>query len=286
MLSFHQMLQEYCHLIEEDELEKIEIAASGLSVCLPNGLRFSWRPGDLRNAISHIVNGVAYEADERHMLFSMANRSKTIFDVGANVGWYAIHFGQLMARNSGHVYCFEPVLDTFDILTENVKMNALANVHSHNVAFGDSRSSEDFFVPEFSGSAAASMRPLFPAANRKVTCQVVSIDEFVAEREVEKIDFLKCDVEGSELLVMRGGVQTLERDRPVIFVEMLRKWTAKFEYHPNDTIQLLADLGYSCFYNEQNKLSSMPFMSEECEETNFYFLNPQEHESIIKRLTR
>jgi hypothetical protein len=53
---------------------------------------------------------------------------------------------------------------------------------------------------------------------------------------------IKADVEGAELLVVQGGLQTIAKYRPLIFLELLRKRSKPFGYHPNDVIQLLASI--------------------------------------------
>lgn len=58
---------------------------------------------------------------------------------------------------------------------------------------------------------------------------------------------------------------------------MLRKWSAKFNYHPNDIIQLLAGIGYRCFTAQNDKLVPFSRMDENTTETNFFFL-PHKHE--------
>jgi hypothetical protein len=64
---------------------------------------------------------------------------------------------------------------------------------------------------------------------------------FVAKNNA-KVDFIKCDVEGAELFVYQGAKATLMQQKPIVFTEMLRKWAAKFDYHPNDIIALFDEL--------------------------------------------
>ena len=85
------------------------------------------------------------------------------------------------------------------------------------------------------------------------------------------MDFIKCDVEGAELFVFQGGVATIRTQQPVIFTEMLRKWSAAFGYHPNDIIALLADAGYHCFTVHDGRLTPFLTMDETTVETNFFF---------------
>ena len=97
------------------------------------------------------------------------------------------------------------------------------------------------------------------------------------------IDFLKCDVEGGELLVFKGAAKVISRDVPIIFSEMLRKWTAKFNYHPNDIIDFLSAFGYHCFVLSEGKIRRFTVVDEGTKETNYLFLHPQKHAEKIER---
>src|SRR4051812_26601522 len=96
------------------------------------------------------------------------------------------------------------------------------------------------------------------------------------------MDLLKCDVEGAELFVFRGGRETLARHQPIIFAEMLRKWSAKFEYHPNDIISFLRPLDYSCFALDSAGLSRCDEVTDATTQTNFIFLNTSKHRELIE----
>ena len=99
------------------------------------------------------------------------------------------------------------------------------------------------------------------------------------------MDFIKCDVEGAELLVFKGGRQSIERDKPIVFAELLRKWSAKFNYHPNEVLELFRDLGYLCFSVKNGRLAEFSLMDEATLETNFFFLHRQEHADKIARFS-
>jgi hypothetical protein len=121
-------------------------------------------------------------------------------------------------------------------------------------------------------------------AAQKVACKIERLDSFVA-RTGTRIDFIKCDVEGAELLVLTGGSETLKKFKPMVFAEMLRKWAAKFNYHPNQIIEFMAGLGYRCFVGREGKLVEFKVMDENTIETNFFFLHGVAHVAKIKALT-
>ena len=118
---------------------------------------------------------------------------------------------------------------------------------------------------------------------KKVKCPVTALDHFMENRSIS-IDLIKCDVEGAELFVFKGGLNTLRKNKPVIFTEMLRKWSKKFGYHPDDIINLLADLGYHCYGYIKNKIKKIDSVTPELETTNFFYFHQTKHKKIIEKL--
>jgi hypothetical protein len=95
---------------------------------------------------------------------------------------------------------------------------------------------------------------------------------------------IKCDVEGAELMVFRGGAETIATAKPIVFTEMLRKWAAKFGYNPNEIIDWFAALGYGCYTVRGSRLEVFGAMNEATAETNFFFLHRVAHASRIAEL--
>jgi hypothetical protein len=63
----------------------------------------------------------------------------------------------------------------------------------------------------------------------------------------DRVDFIKCDVEGAELLALRGAAQTLHRWHPTLCLEVWGQWTRAFDYTPADLISFLQGSGYDLF---------------------------------------
>jgi hypothetical protein len=66
---------------------------------------------------------------------------------------------------------------------------------------------------------------------------------------------------------------------------MLRKWAAKFDYHPNDIINYFKNLGYNCFITKNKKLSLIEFVNDNTIETNFFFMHPEKHKDYINKFS-
>ena len=82
----------------------------------------------------------------------------------------------------------------------------------------------------------------------------------------------------------KGAIESIKEFKPVVFSEMLRKWCAKFEYHPNDIINLFREIDYKCFIIKDRKLEEIKIVDEDTIETNYFFLHIDNHKHIIEEL--
>ncbi len=84
---------------------------------------------------------------------------------------------------------------------------------------------------------------------------VKTLDTFCVEQGLPRLDFLRCDIEGAEILALAGGHETIARDRPVIMLEVHPIFLAeRFESSADEVWRLLADLDYHMFYLSEGEL--------------------------------
>ena len=76
------------------------------------------------------------------------------------------------------------------------------------------------------------------------TCPITSLDADVTVQRLPRLDFVKIDVEGGELNVLKGAARTLSKRRPMLYCEVYEKWTASFGYKPADLLTFMRSLGY------------------------------------------
>jgi FkbM family methyltransferase len=279
----HARLFEYPELIGDSDVERIEITERGVTITTRGaGVALHVDRPDKRSVPFEILNFSAYEKKDSDMILRLVRPGDRVLDVGANLGWYSLNIARLHG-GSVRVDAFEPIPGTFRELARNVRLNGASNVAVHNFALSDRPGSLRFLVdPATSVSAVASPEGAAESLE-EVQCEVRTVDGFVVEEGI-RVDFIKCDVEGAELLVLRGGLECLRRDRPVVFAEMLRKWSARFDYHPNDIVDLMDGLGYGCFTAVGERLHAFGRMDEETLETNFFFLHREAHAGRIEEL--
>ncbi len=153
------------------------------------------------------VNGEAQLVQER------AKHWKIVFDVGANVGeWTDL---VLKANPEAVIHCFEPSVATFRRLQAN---NYPSTVYLNNVGLGDEPATRSLYI----FSEAAGINSLYPraglelalkidAAQTTETVTITTLDAYCREHGISHIDFLKVDVEGHELAVLRGAKEMLSK---------------------------------------------------------------------------
>lgn len=280
-VDHHSVLFDYSQYIKNTNVKKIEIEDGRVVMTSRDrGVRIACDPGDFRIAPIETLNFFDYEKDESSMMENLVSDGDTVFDIGANIGWYSINIAT--SKRAVKVYCFEPIPKTFKSLLVNIELNAIANVYPHNFGFSSQAGEFPFYYYQ-SGSGNASAVNLTSRTDVEcVQCKVFTIDEFIKTSEA-KIDFIKCDVEGAELLVFRGGIETIKRDTPIVFSEILRKWSAKFNYDPNEIFMLFESMGYHAYTAKNNFLIKFDRMDESTIETNFFFLHREKHGNQIRR---
>lgn len=142
------------------------------------------------------------------------------------------------------------------------------------------------FYYDIECSMASSMSNLRECKNTIVEeCETRRLDDFILSMSsLDKLDLIKCDVEGAELLVFKGGLQTIKKYKPIVFSEMLRKWSRKFEYHPNDIIEFFQGVDYECYVIDKDKIKKFGYVDKETMETNYLFFHKEKHFAIVKKL--
>jgi FkbM family methyltransferase len=135
---------------------------------------------------------------------------KTIFDVGANVGKYA----KVLRKEctDSKIYCFEPVESTFNILKKNIE--ALKNIEAVNKGFYKENCSMQINLFESdTHSTIYELENITKKAVKTAEISLIKGDDFMAENNIDKIDFLKLDVEGAEFDAIEGFQIALKNKR-------------------------------------------------------------------------
>jgi FkbM family methyltransferase len=162
-------------------------------------------------------------------------------DVGAHAGTFSI----LLSHNADRIYAFEPSSHSFAIL-ENLN---LPNVTTYNLALGDQSGEMEISFPTVAGEidyALATLRTIDATEYGKCETQRVRVarfDDFEKEIDFARIEFVKIDVEGFEMHVLRGMDRLLARKKPAFLIEIEQR-------HNSDYLKIfdhLGALGYEAY---------------------------------------
>jgi|SRR5437899_4522421 len=184
------------------------------------------------------------EPDTAALVRAYLKPGMVFVDVGAHIGEYALLAAQRVGR-TGEVHAFEPNPLVFAVLAENVRLNGLDQIVMRPWAVSSAEGDVAFDLhPEPALSALASGAASTDRARHVERVPAVTLDGYLAGR---RADLIKIDVEGAELLVVRGGRSLLARpaaEAPVLIFECALHNYARFGYSPLDLFRLLSDHGY------------------------------------------
>lgn len=189
---------------------------------------------------------------EKKLYLALLQPGEVAFDVGANHGYFTLLFSDIVGA-SGQVHAFEPVPPTFDLLATFVReQQYYENVMLTRAACSDRQENMPIFVPAGDSGQASLKRHVEGswrdgAGVQEFQTTTIELDQYVQARNITRVDFLKCDVEGAELLVLRGMAATLRTHHPLLLVEVYRGWTDTFGYNANTLMQFLNSVGYDRF---------------------------------------
>jgi len=191
----------------------------------------------------------------------------TVFDVGANFGWFTALFARWVG-GTGRVHAFEPVPFIHALAAENLALNGLGPpVELNRVALG--QESGLLTIHTYAGLPHGHATVADLARDDVVdhVCTVRSLDEYCAENLVESIRFMKVDVEGFEPDVFLGGPDILsERNAPVIAFEVNRECLDARALRSADVIGILRSFGYTDFYWFSTRTGVRPIESDDSAE--------------------
>ena len=217
----------------------VKISLDGIPVLLsPQG-----------STASDIWMGVRCENHEVSFILSVLEPGMIFFDVGANAGLFTISAAKKIGGKG--VFAFEPCSSTCELLKRNLLLNRLADVNVVQMALGDSVGEGVLKINTRGKDGLNTLGQATHPDSQVVSeegVRITTLDSFVIDRNISRVDVMKVDIEGAELMMFRGARNLLMRaDAPVILYEGFGSLTRGFGYHPVEILWLLESCGYALF---------------------------------------
>ena len=180
-----------------------------------------------------------------------------IFDIGACNGGIALLYNELFKKSN--IYCFEPFIPSFEELKKNTAR--FNNISIFNMAFSNVSGQIDFHVNNF--PPTNSILATHPDSNKnwgeglldtkeKIKVKSITLDEFIDEYGIEKIDILKLDTQGSEYQILEGASKSIEQNKiSLIYLEIIIMSTYQQQKSFDEILLLLRNKGFT-LYNLYN----------------------------------
>jgi len=170
----------------------------------------------LMSLIDQIVLNDQYHVKE------FIKKDSVVIDAGANIGIFSLYAHQL--EPTVDIYAFEPTSSVFQILEQNIKNNDLEkNISIHNLALGDVIGEKEILMNLSDPDGLGVGNSLIDSGCRsnidklnKQKIQITTIDNFVKNQHLTKVDFIKIDTEGYEKQIIKGAIETIKNFHPVI----------------------------------------------------------------------
>ena len=169
-----------------------------------------------------------YEKREMDYISPYIKKTDIIVDIGANIGYYTLFFARLAPE--GMVHCFEPDTTNFELLTMNIYSNKHKNILAENRALSDKNGTTHLILNKLNTGGHR-------ITNEKTAISVpmLRLDDYI-----QKVDFIKLDVEGAETMVIHGMQRLIKNNNLKMLVEYNEMAMKNFNVNPKEFIRLLA----------------------------------------------
>lgn len=190
------------------------------------------------DGFNYLVHGINPAEPVTRMLMALLDPGHAIIDVGANVGYMSL-VASWRVGSGGSVVAFEASPATFSRLAQ--LRTPYNNVTRHHLALADREGELEFSLGPADHSGMASLRPVAGSQGR-IVVKAVTLDPLL--KDLPRSRLVKIDVEGAELLALRGMTELIARDRPLMILELTPSFLASFGHGPQDILGLFAERGY------------------------------------------
>lgn len=187
-----------------------------------------------------------FDHNDIRELTARLERESVFFDIGSYFGYYSL----TVARQIGgrvRVFAFEPVPANHRLLAENCARNGFGNIEVHQLAVSNSEGTISFEVPPDENGGVGRISTNTERGKDAITVNATTLDHFVEEHGINRLDAMKIDVEGAEVRVLEGGRTAIQKFRPVMIVELNPPCLRRFGSDEAELVQSIRSLGYGIY---------------------------------------
>lgn len=190
------------------------------------------------------------ESEFEH-LEKFLDSSGVFFDIGANSGMYTLKAAKHFQDDHGIVIALEPFPTMFSTLYQNVKLNKLNNIRIRNCCAGSFNGNSTLWMNNNKPNAFSLIK--MDQEAKQFSSFTVTLDDLFSWEGLNRLDYIKIDVEGAEYEVIKGAKNIIEKYRPIIQMEILAK-DPRIDLDKYSVFQAPNSINKIYIPNESNKI--------------------------------
>jgi FkbM family methyltransferase len=165
------------------------------------------------------------EYQDVYFLKKFIRPGDTCIDIGAHLGYYTFELSKLVGRN-GKIFAIEPVRKFYDVLRKMISPRKIQNITLHKVALGGEGKVVEIGIPLINKQKKFGYARIRQISEHLEYVESETVPNAKGDElfsEVEKIDFIKCDVEGAEVGVFKSMPAVISKHEPILLLELSDK---------------------------------------------------------------
>jgi FkbM family methyltransferase len=217
---------------------------------------------------THLFKAIVkqHHSDLRPVLKGNIPEDGVVIDVGGHAGQFSKLFSRLVPQ--GHVYTFEPGQYALSILRKAIKLNRIKNVTIIPMGLSDTCENLSLKVSiKESGVVRFGLSHFGQQDDTRTYEQNIvpttTLDEFYAQNQLKRLDFIKADIEGWELRMLKGGQKCLLTYRPTLMVEVSQQHLTRAGDSVESFWKFMNDLKYQPFILAPNLTDLVPLNTQQ-----------------------
>lgn len=200
-----------------------------------------------RDDLSALVYLNFFEVMEVMLMGGMIKKGGVVLDIGANIGFHTLMFARFVG-DKGRVYAFEPDPTNFALLEKNVRANGYQNVEPVRKALSDQNGKIQLYLSKNNKGMHRIYKSRY--CDESIEVDMVRLDDYFEHYE-GKISFIKMDVEGAEMAVLKGMSTLLRKNRAPMLIEFAPYALKEFGTEPEALLKLIEGYGYKFYYYDE-----------------------------------
>mgnify|MGYP001174417940 CR=1 FL=1 len=265
-----------------------KIKQSGNNFVVTHGCKMEVNLNDEGLSAELLVHG-SHEPDTTEFVSKYLKENMVCVDVGANIGYYSTLYSKIVGRN-GKVLAIEPSPVNFEYLKNNLELQNFDNYLVFNCASGETEGTVRFLMDKRANKCMIVQNENEVSNNADIiSVPVRSIDDIINESKVDRLDFVKFDVEGYEWFAIQGALKTIHTFRPSIQIEI--HFNRLGDENTQKILEILKNENYQIIYHDIksdqrliDKSQSMKYDIDDFINTNIDLKNINSYKLILENV--